>query len=123
MVLLSSRFSTLIPQQPHVTPTDLFNVVKELWPILGPYALLQVLKMDLSTLTLLSFQKHTSEQTPEDLELATSILNYYVGDLEDLSFSKFHNFTDMFDDSFMIFATHRYFEAQMDKQIFFFFPI
>ena len=95
-----------------MTPTDLFNVVKELWPILGPYALLQVLKMDLSTLTLLSFQKHTSEQTPEDLELATSILNYYVGDLEDLSFSKFHNFTDMFDDSFMIFATHRYFEAK-----------
>ena len=43
------------PQQTphHVNPTDLFNVAKELWPILGPYALLQVVKMDVSTFSLL----------------------------------------------------------------------
>ena len=53
-------------------------------------------------------QKHTSEQTPVDLELATTILRHFVGEVEDLGPDKFWNFTAMFDDSFMKFATHRY---------------
>ena len=58
----------------------------------------------------LSAQRHTSESTVEDRELATKILRYYIGEVEDLgahTVQHFANFTQMFDDSFFLFATHR----------------
>ena len=58
----------------------------------------------------LSAQRHTSESTVEDRELATTILRYYIGEVEDLgahTVQHFSNFTQMFDDSFFLFATHR----------------
>ena len=58
----------------------------------------------------ISVQKHTSESTVEDRELATTILRYYLGEVEDLgphTVLHFSNFTQMLDDSFFLFATHR----------------
>ena len=58
----------------------------------------------------LSVQRHTSESTVEDRELATTILRYYIGEVEDLgphTVQHFSNFTQMLDDSFFLFATHR----------------
>ena len=46
----------------------------------------------------------------EDGELATTILRYYIGEVEDLgphTVQHFSNFTQMLDDSFFLFATHR----------------
>ena len=57
---------------------DLFGVAKELWNILGPYALLQ---------------KHLSEITEDDIEFSKTILNFYCGPLENLSIEQFENFT------------------------------
>ena len=42
--------------------------------------------------------------------MATTILRYYLGEVEDLgahTVQHFSNFTQMFDDSFFLFATHR----------------
>ena len=55
-------------------------------------------------------KRHTSESTVEDRELATAILRYYIGEVEDLgahTVQHFSNFTQMLDDSFFLFATHR----------------
>ena len=68
--------------------------------IKGPYALLQ---------------KHTSEITPEDIELATTILNRYCGPLEDLSMDKFDNFTKMADDSFFLYGIYKLLDLHMKQ--------
>ena len=78
---------------------DLFVVLRELWDILGPYALLQ---------------KHTSEVTTEDIELSTKILNHYCGPLEQLGANTdFNNFTKMATDSFFWFGVHRFLDLHL----------
>ena len=55
-------------------------------------------------------QRHTTETTVEDRQLAAAILRKYVGEVEDLgpaTIQQFANFTTMFDDSFFLFAAHR----------------
>jgi len=91
---------SLIGTQIFLPAPDLFGVVKELWDIAGPYALLQ---------------KHTSEITPEDIELATTILNRYCGPLEDLSMEKFDNFTKMADDSFFLYGIYKLLDLHMKQ--------
>ena len=73
--------------------SSLFAVIRDLWTIAGPYALLQ---------------RHTSEITEEDVELATRILEYYCGSLEPLNLSQFDNFTKMTSDSFFFFGVHKF---------------
>ena len=84
---------SLIGTQIFLPAPDLFAVVRDLWPIAGPYALLQ---------------RHTSEITEEDVELATRILEYYCGSLEQLNISQFDNFTKMTSDSFFFFGVHKF---------------
>ena len=67
---------------------------------MGPYALLQ---------------KHTSEITSDDIELATSILNRYCGPLEELSMDKFDNFTKMGDDSFFLYGIYKLLDLHMKQ--------
>jgi carboxylesterase type B len=101
-VLLGSLSDeTLIGTQFFLAAPDLFGVFRELWDALGPYALLQ---------------RHTSEQTAADRSLAASILRYYIGEVGDLgpaTIENFANFTNMFDDSFMLFATHRFLDLHI----------
>ena len=82
----------MIGTQIFLPAPDLFGVVRELWDLVGPYALLQ---------------KHTSEATQEDIDLATFILNHYCGPLEQLSFEKFENFSRMADDSFFLYGINK----------------
>ena len=84
---------SLIGTQIFLSAPDLFAVIRDLWTIAGPYALLQ---------------KHTSEITEEDVELATSILEHYCGSLEQLDSSQFENFTKMASDSFFFFGVHKF---------------
>ena len=79
---------------------DLFGVAKELWNIVGPYALLQ---------------KHISEITEDDIEFSKEILNFYCGPLENLNFSQFENFTKMASDSFFWFGTNRFIDLHLGK--------
>ena len=84
---------SLIGTQIFLPAPDLFAVIRDLWTIAGPYALLQ---------------RHTSEITEEDVELATRILEYYCGSLEQLNISQFDNFTKMTSDSFFFFGVHKF---------------
>ena len=79
---------------------DLFGVAKQLWSILGPYALLQ---------------KHTSEITEDDIQFTKEILNFYCGPLENLNFEHFENFTKMASDSFFWFGTNRFLDLHMEQ--------
>jgi len=79
---------------------DLFDVAKELWNILGPYALLQ---------------KHTSEITEDDIQFTKEILNFYCGPLENLNFDHFENFTKMTSDSFFWFGTNRFIDLHIEQ--------
>merc|ERR1711973_991090 len=79
---------------------DLFGVVRELWGVLGPYALLQ---------------KHTSEITGEDVRLSEEILNHYCGPLETLDHSKWDNFTRMATDSFFWYGVHRFLDLHLQN--------
>ena len=54
---------------------ELWVLLRTLWDIVGPYILLQ---------------KHTSEITKKDIDLATTILNYYCGPLDQLDNDKFY---------------------------------
>jgi len=103
ILLGSVANETLIGTEFFLAAPDLFGVLRELWPLLGPYALLQ---------------RHTSESTVEDRELATTILRYYIGEVEDLgahTVQHFANFTQMFDDSFFLFATHRFLDLHLPR--------
>merc|ERR1719334_476144 len=83
----------LIGTQWFYSAPDLFGVVRELWDIVGPYALLQ---------------KHTSEIRQEDIDLTKEILRFYVGGLDDLNYNHIENFTKMMTDSFFWFGVHRF---------------
>ena len=72
---------------------ELWVAVRALWDIAGPYILLQ---------------KHTSEITKDDIDLATAILNQYCGPLDQLNNDQFYNFTKMTTDSFFWYGTHRF---------------
>ena len=84
---------SLIGTQIFLPAPDLFAVLRDLWAIAGPYALLQ---------------KHTSEATEEDVELATRILEHYCGPLEQLDSKQFDNFTNMASDSFFFYGVHKF---------------
>ena len=84
---------SLIGTQIFIPAPDLFAVLRDLWDIAGPYALLQ---------------KHTSEATEEDVELATRILEHYCGPLEELDSKQFDNFTKMASDSFFFYGVHKF---------------
>ena len=84
---------SLIGTQIFIPAPDLFAVLRDLWTIAGPYALLQ---------------KHTSEITEEDVELATRILEHYCGPLADLDKKQFDNFTTMASDSFFFYGVHKF---------------
>ena len=84
---------SLIGTQIFIPAPDLFAVIRDLWAIAGPYALLQ---------------KHTSEITEEDVKLATSILEHYCGPLAELDSSQFDNFTNMASDSFFFYGVHKF---------------
>ena len=84
---------SLIGTQIFIPAPDLFGVVRELWDIVGPYALLQ---------------KHLTEITQEDIDLATHILNHYCGPLDQLNSDKFDNFTKMTTDSFFWYGVDRF---------------
>merc|ERR1711988_724654 len=90
----------LIGTQIMLPAPDLFGVVRELWGVLGPYALLQ---------------KHTSEITGEDVRLSEKILNHYCGPLETLDHSKWDNFTRMATDSFFWFGVHRFLDLHLQQ--------
>ena len=89
---------SVIGTQIFLPAPDLFTVVRELWSIVGPYALLQ---------------KHTSEITQQDIQLTKEILNYYCGPLEELDYTDFDNFTKMVTDSFFWFGAHRFLDLHL----------
>ena len=92
---------SLIGTQIFLAAPDLFNVVRELWSIVGPYALLQ---------------KHTSEITEQDIELTKEILDFYCGPLEQLDqTTDFDNFTKMLTDSFFWFGAHRFLDLHLKQ--------
>ena len=91
---------SVIGTQIFLPAPDLFTVVRELWSIVGPYALLQ---------------KHTSEITEEDIELTKDILNYYCGPLDQLDHTDFDNFTKMVTDSFFWFGAHRFLDLHLNQ--------
>ena len=91
---------SLIGTQFFYAAPSLFDVLKEVWKILGPYALLQ---------------KHTSEITEEDIELTNEILNFYVGPIEEIGFQHFDNFTKMMTDSFFWFGVHRFLDLHLEQ--------
>ena len=93
---------TLIGTQWFYAATDLFGVAKELWNILGPYALLQ---------------KQLSEITEDDIELSTEILNFYCGPFEDLSFKHYGNFTKILTDSFFWFGLNRFLDLHLEQAL------
>ena len=90
---------SVIGTQIFLPAPDLFIVVRELWSIVGPYALLQ---------------KHTSEITEQDIELTKDILNFYCGPLEELDYTDFDNFTKMVTDSFFWFGAHRFLDLHLN---------
>ena len=91
---------SIIGTQIFLPAPDLFIVARELWNIVGPYALLQ---------------KHTSEIRQEDIQLSTDILNYYCGPLEQLDYTAFDNFTQMVTDSFFWFGVHKFLDLHLKK--------
>lgn len=90
----------LIGTQIMLPAPDLFGVARELWGVLGPYALLQ---------------KHTSEITGEDVQLSEEILSHYCGPLETLDHTKWDNFTRMATDSFFWFGVHRFLDLHLQQ--------
>ena len=80
---------------------DLYNVLKDAWDFLGPFALLQ---------------KHHTDITENDIETATDILDYYTngGGLETLGPDSFWNITNMFSDSFFTYANYLFLEHHLE---------
>ena len=89
---------SLVGTQIFLAAPDLFIVMRELWDVLGPYALLQ---------------KHTSEVSPEDIQLSKEILSHYCGPLEQLDHTQWSNFTRMTTDSFFWFGVHRFIDLHL----------
>ena len=90
-----TKDDSLIGTQIFLPAPDLFAVVRDLWPVVGPYALLQ---------------RHTSEISAADVALATRILEQYCGPLELLAADSFESFTKMADDSFFFYGVHKFLE-------------
>jgi len=80
-------------QAPH-----LYDVVRQLWPVLGPYALLGV---------------HSSEATTDIVNLATDLVTAYTGGLENLAPDHFANVTEMFTDAFFWYAASLFLEYHL----------
>ena len=80
---------------------DIYEVLKEAWGVLGPFAL---------------FQKHHTEITDQDRLVSAEILNHYIDDIgiENLSPDNFWNVTDMFTDSFFIFGNHYFLQQHLE---------
>ena len=90
---------SVIGTQIFLPAPDLFIVVRELWSIVGPYALLQ---------------KHTSEITEQDIKLTKEILDFYCGPLEQLDqTTDFDNISKMLTDSFFWFGAHRFLDLHL----------
>merc|ERR1712142_82071 len=80
---------------------DLYNVLKDAWDFLGPFALLQ---------------KHHTDITENDIETATDILDHYTNGegLETLGPDSFWNITNMFSDSFFTYANYLFLEHHLE---------
>jgi len=80
-------------QAPH-----LYDVVRQLWPVLGPYSLLGV---------------HSSEATTDIVNLATDLVTAYAGGLENLAPDHFANVTELYTDSFFWYAASLFLEYHL----------
>ena len=80
---------------------SLYDVLKEAWNFLGPFAL---------------FQSHHTEITEQQIDIATEMLNFYTDNagVENLSPDKFWNVTDMFTDSFFTFANYLFLKHHLE---------
>merc|ERR1719369_1058272 len=79
---------------------DLYKVLVDAWDFLGPFALLQ---------------KHHTEITDVDLEVATEIIDYYTegSGLESLGPENFWNITNMFTESFFTFGNYLFLQHHL----------
>ena len=79
---------------------SLYDVLNQLWDFLGPFAL---------------FEEHHTEITAADIEIATEILKFYIGEEgpEGLGPEKFRNITEMFTDSFFWFGNYLFLQHHL----------
>ena len=83
---------------------SLYDVVRDLWDFLGPFAL---------------FEEHHTEISREDIDIATEILEFYTGEggLGSLGPDNFWNVTEMFTDSFFTVANHLFLQHHLQHSV------